>query len=417
MKIKIDIDQVTIGMYIAELDRPWLESPFLFQGFVVEDEAELEKLRESCNFVFVDDIKSESSPELKRLVALAEKTSDGQRARLKVEYQLQSTAESFKKEIDRASEIHAHSTTTAIKILDDFRLGHSVNSEDAKSVVSDLVSIISSNANTALWLTNLRDKNQQLANHCLNVSILSIAFGRYLGYPLEMLSAIGLGGLLHDAGLARVSQDIIDKYDELSEIERENIRRHPLQAEAVFLDQGDLPVEVLDIVRDHHERIDAKGFPEGKGKNAVHEHVRIVAIADVYDTMTSTRAASDKAYPVGLTPQEALTAMHKRATQDFGNKLVEEFIKCIGIYPIGSLVILNSGALGIVMSSNPDQRMTPLVLLVRNEDGKDVMPRELVNLATKDKSKDDSWNISRMVDSGSYGIDVSAIAEEEMLFH
>src|SRR5690606_32177339 len=132
--------------------------------------------------------------------------------------------------------------------------------------------------------------------------------------------------------------------------------------------------------------------------------VRIVAIADMYDSMTTERV-----YRKALTPQDALTSMHKRAETDFGKRLAEELIKCVGIYPIGSLVVLNTGALGVVVSSNPDARLKPVILLVRDEQGRDVLPRKLVNLATlAGQHGTQAWSISRVVNPADYGVDISA---------
>src|SRR5690606_32797589 len=155
------------------------------------------------------------------------------------------------------------------------------------------------------------------------------------------------------------------------------------------------------------------GYPDGLKAEAIPEAVRVVAIADMYDSMTTERV-----YRRAMAPQEALTAMHKRAEADFGKRLMEEFIKCVGIYPIGSLVVLNTGALGVVVSSNPDARLKPLLLMVRDEEGRDVQPRRLVNLATfAEQRTGPAWSISRVVNPDDYGVDIAAIAAEESRFH
>lgn len=409
MRIKVDVEQVRIGMYVAALDRPWLESPFLFQGFVVETEEDLESLRKHCNYVFIDDIKSRDSDEVRRL--MDETRSDAKpRDRQTVERVRQGSIESFRDNLRNATQSFRRSTDGVIRFFNDMRLGKSIETEDAKVVVSELITTISSNVNTALWLTNLRNQHEATASHCLNVSILALAFARHLGYPHEQLEEVGMGALLHDLGIARVPNKILNKPGNLTEEEFEIVKKHPRDGFTVLKLTREIPAGALDIVLRHHERVNGSGYPEGLKDEDIREPVRVVAIADMYDSMTSERV-----YRKAMTPQDALTAMHKRAEADFGKRLVQEFIKCVGIYPIGSLVLLHSGALGVVVSSNPEARLKPLILLVRDDDGRDVVPRKLVNLATlsEQRGKQD-WAISRVVNPADYSIDISAIAAEEM---
>lgn len=409
MRIKMDVDQVKLGMYIAELDRPWLESPFLFQGFVIDSEEDLKTLQEHCNYVFIDDVKSQDSEELRKLFDVVRKESDG-KIPLKEDPRSQSSRESFSSNLDRASKTVERSRKGVIRFFNDIRLGKSIETEDAKAIVGELISEITYNTNTALWLTSLRSRNEASANHCLNVSILAIAFARHLGMPMERLQAIGLGALMHDIGLARVPDSILLKPGHLSKEEFEVIKKHPRDGSHVLKLTGQLPEEALDIVLHHHERLNGRGYPEQLSGDQIGQGVRIVAIADVYDSLTS-----DKPYRDAVAPQDALTMMHKRSEEDFGRQLMEEFIKCVGIYPIGSLVVLNTGALGVVVSSNPEARLKPLILLVRDENGKDVYPRKLVNLAVLGShGAGHNWSVSRVVNPNDYGVDVSAIAADEM---
>lgn len=412
MRIKVDVEQVRLGMYIAALDRPWLESPFLFQGFIVESEDDLETLRKHCNYVFIDDVKSRDSEEVRRLIEELGVSVDvtSKRDRQVVERAEQGTAASFRDNIKHAVQSFRKSTDGVIRFFDDMRLGKSIETEDAKAVVSELVTTISSNVNTALWLTNLRAQHAETASHCLNTSILALAFARHLGYSHDQLQEVGMGALLHDLGIARVPDHILNKPGNLNEEEFEVVKKHPRDGYHVLKLTRQLPATSLDIVLHHHERVNGSGYPDGLKDEELSEAVRIVAIADMYDSMTTERV-----YRKAMTPQDALTSMHKRAEVDFGKPLMEEFIKCVGIYPIGSLVVLNTGALGVVVSSNPDARLKPLILLVRDEHGKDVVPRKLVNLATlANASGTQSWAISRVVNPADYGVDISAIAAEEM---
>lgn len=405
MRIKVDVEQVQIGMYIAALDRPWLESPFLFQGFVVETEEELDTLREHCNYVFIDDTRSRDTEAVRKLTEQANATLVIEKASRPEE---QASA-LFRDQLQRAVKSIQRSTEGVIRFFNDMRLGRSVETSEAKAVVSELVSTISTNANTALWFTNLRSRHEEAAAHCMNTAILALAFARHLGYSHEQMQIIGLGALLHDLGIARVPARILESAEPLTDADVQLIHRHPRDAYNVLKLTRDFPPEALDIILHHHERVDGSGYPDGLSGDQISESVRIVAIANRYDSITSART-----YRPAMMPPDALAEMHKRAEQDFGRRLMEEFIKCVGIYPVGSVVLLSTGAIGVVATSNPSARLKPQVLLVRDENGREVWPRRLVDLAAMSSSGARQWSISRVVEPGDYGIDVSLIAEEEM---
>lgn len=407
MKIKVNVEDLELGMYVAELDRPWLESPFLFQGFIIETEDELAQLRACCKFVFVEDTQSRGSEKLTRLAA-AGGASRPPRTVITSGGPADTVSEKFQKDIKQTVQAHKKGRTTVIKILDDARLGHSVDSEEARSVVKDLVGAITTNPNTTLWLTNLKQRHEHTANHCLNTAILAIAFARHLGLPKEEIEAIGIGALLHDVGIARTPKHILEKPARLTPEEYAIVKRHPADGYGVMRLTKTVPDIALDIIKHHHERIDGSGYPDGLKGEQVPKHVLIAAIADVYDSMTS-----DRIYRESLPPQQALTEMHAEADTTFGKEMMQEFIKCVGIYPIGSLVKLNTGALAIVLSSNPEARLKPLVMIVRDPQGKTLMPRPIVNLATVAAQKGGAaWTIEGVVNPKEHGIDVSAIAAE-----
>lgn len=411
MRLKMDVADVQLGMYVAELDRPWLESPFLFQGFVLDSEDDLETLREHCNYVFVDDEKS-VDPQAAREAASGKGREEKESPEEPDSENSANAAKSFRSNIKRAVQTFKRSTGSVIKFFDDARLGKSIDTNDAKAVVSDLVTTITNNVNTALWLTSLRNRTEEGAAHCLNTSILSVAFARHLGYSHDQMQLVGLGALLHDIGFARTPKSILEKPGELTDKEYATVKKHPRDGHAVLKLTHQIPDEALDIVLHHHERLDGSGYPDGLKGEELGEMVRVVAIADAYDSMTSERV-----YRKAIAPQDALTTLHKRAAEEFGQSLMEEFIKCVGIYPIGSLVLLNTGALGVVVSSNPDARLKPLILMVRDEQGRDLYPRKLVNLATLSAHQGEgAWSISRVVRPGDYGIDIAAIAAEDMNF-
>lgn len=409
MRIKVEPKDLELGMYVAELDRPWLETPFLFQGFTIETEEELQQLRDLCRFVYVDDLKSEAKIDFRALRASMPRPTMKPTLAVHVTYDpVKVQPEVFKQDVKRAAAVQVKAEAQVDAFMDATRSGKPVDPEQAKGVVTELVGSITQNPHTALWLTSLKRKQKWAANHCMNVSILAIAFARHLGLPEDQIEAIGLGAMLHDVGLSRTPNSILEKPAALTPDEMQAVRKHPLDGHTVLKLTKNLPDIALDIVRHHHERVDGRGYPDGLKGDEVSTPVRIVAIADAYDSMVSERP-----WRVPALPQPALTALHKDSEGHFGRQLAEEFIKCVGIYPIGSLVQLSTGALAIVMSSNPENRLKPLVLLVKDPGGKSVLPRQMINLATLPQTTT-PWTIMMVVNPRDHGIDVSAIVADEL---
>lgn len=415
MPIKVPVSQLRLGMYVTELDRPWLDSPFPFQGFTVESKDQLVTLQKTCEFVFIDEdwertltapaTESGVTTGLRRnpavggeTVSRTDLTGLGWRGR-----------GSFRRDMRRAintrSRLHQH----VQRLLSDVRFGSSADTREVRLLTLDLVDASVANPAAALWLTNLETKHEYTAAHCLNVCILAIVFGTHLGLSKDSTAELALGALLHDIGKMRTPISILDKPDLLSADEFDVMKKHPVDGFNILRKHKDVSEKCLEIVQLHHERISGHGYPFGLKGEEIPVHVRVVAIADVYDDITSNRV-----YHEGIPAHTGLNMMFHWAPRDFGEDLVQEFIRCIGIYPIGSLVELNQGVLGIVMSTNPASRLRPIVMLVRDQDGKPYERRPLVNLArAAEPDGKPKWSIKRVVDPKEHGIDLGRIAESE----
>ena len=400
---KVDVVNLRTGMYVAELDRPWVESPFLFQGFIIESEEDLGKLRESCKYVYVDDMKGPQLADNRLIRRTPSATSST------VVGFSQAEKAAFTTDIKQTAQARAKASANVSRVLSDVRMGKSLDTQDSKLVVETLVDNISHNPNSMLWLTNLRQKHERTANHCLNVSILAIAFGRHLGMGEDELNKLGLGAMLHDVGKMRTPPQVLDKAGKLTEEERMLVRKHPSDGYGVLKLSKQLPPEVLDIVMHHHERIDGRGYPDGLAGDAVSLPARIVGLVDAYDNLTG-----DSLYRAVKTPGEALRVLRSEGANEYGRELVQEFIRCLGIYPVGSVVQLHSGAVAMVVSSNLTSRLKPVILLLRDEDGENMRPRTLLNLSSlSDDKLADKWGIKGMVDPNEVGLDIPGIVSEE----
>lgn len=399
---KLAVCDLAIGMYVAELDRPWLESPFLFQGFPIRTQDELQQLQECCEYVYVDKGQSVNWP--------AEQASDNlmtpppnfatggvNRKPQRIKYRDKA---GFSETLPDAVQLYNGAKGYIDALFDDVRLGHSIDTENARRLADRMAENIVQNENALVWLTQLKNRDEYTSLHSINVCVLSLLFGRYLGLNESQLQRLGLGALLHDLGKMCVPNATLNKPGRLDANEKVEMRRHPEHGYQLLKDTQDMHPAVLEIVRSHHERVDGTGYPQGLKGKAINQYALIVSIVDVYDAVTS-----DRAYHLGISPHEALNMIYGWATKTFPRELVESFIQCLGIYPIGSLVELENGEVGVVMTVNRTQRLNPILTLVLDRQKKPFSEPKLINMELQQKQRD-NFKIKRILESSAYGIDV-----------
>jgi putative nucleotidyltransferase with HDIG domain len=404
MRRKVNVSELVVGMYVAELDKPWENSSFLFQGFAIENDEDLTKLREECQFVFVEEEQSTPAS-----LKAAPRPAAGPNVSTTITSRSgPGDSTPFHKEIRQVVQTQQLARTNINRVLDEARLGKTLDTKETKGAVTQMVSAVTANPNSMLWLANLRLKHERTASHCLNSAILCIAFGKHIGLSEVDLNMLGQGAMLHDIGKVRLAPGILDKAGALTESEMQIVRRHPIDGEAVLKLTRQLPDKVLEIVRHHHERIDGKGYPDGLVGDQVPLGARIVGMVDTYDSLTS-----ETPYNMAKTPADALGVLRSEGADAFGKDMVQEFIRCLGIYPIGSLVQCNNGALAVVVSSTPASRLKPVIMVIRDERGKETRPRMLLSLATMDPALAARWGLKGNVDPKAHNVDLAAVIAEE----
>lgn len=395
-------------MYVSELDRPWVDTPFLFQGFMVQGEEEISALREHCEFVYVD--KERCRPDVAaHLLAPSNNSAPKKHTSKRL------TSSNFSEANFRQSLLQSHKVYTAARgwidvMLEDSRLGESIDTEKARVLVTQLADQVIQNSDALVWLTHLKARDEYTATHCINVCILALTFGRALELDDESLHKLGMGALLHDIGKMQIPDEILNKPDRLSKEEFRVVMGHPSLGHAMLVDDHELEEETLHVVLHHHERLDGGGYPKGLAKEDIPLLTRIASIVDVYDAITS-----DRCYHDGVSPAQALENLFKWAKGNFDITLLEQFIKCLGIYPIGSVVRLNTKEVGVVVATDADHRIKPIVLLAMSGEGKPYMPRRLVNLSSAMWEKTGKpIQIEEVLQPGSLGIGIREILMEEL---
>lgn len=348
--VKVPAEDIKVGMYMSYPDRPWLETPFLFQGLILDSDKLIAKVRAECKYIYVDKEKSFDKPEPKVATPPPIKSNTPP------------IKAPIEREFSNAMNAHADAKAEIEQALKKMVAGEGINVTRIRGSVKSCVKSIMTNPNAMLWLGKLRNKDNYIAEHCLNVGILAIAFGRHLGLSEDELETLGMCGMLHDVGKLQVDQRILDKPSSLTEEEFLIIKDHCRAGKEILSQDPNMPKIVIDAAWGHHERADGAGYPRGIKADSLHAYTRIISIVDTYDAITTNRCY-DKSRPA----TEAMKILFSSRGTQFEPNLVEKFIECLGIYPIGSLVELRSGEGAVVIDSNKNSRLHPRVTIVLDE--------------------------------------------------
>jgi len=372
-------------MYINELDCNWLSHPFLTGQFKINNDAQIEKIVSSgIHYVYIDTDKGLDVPDAP--------TEEEVRHNLQEEMIALATSEppahqrtTREDEIHRAQAIKGRAQQLVRSVMADARLGRAVEVEQVDHVVENITESILRNSGALLGLLTIKNKDDYTFQHCVSVCTLMVAFCRTLEIDAETTRQAGLGGLLHDTGKALVPDAVLNKPGKLTEEEFELIKRHPRDGYEILQRSPEIGPIPLDITLHHHERLDGSGYPDKLMPEQIQRLVRMSSIVDVYDAITA-----DRCYHRGIPATDALRKLHEWSSFHFDPKLVQAFIRCVGIYPVGSLVRLESGRLGVVMEQN---------------DASLLMPRLKVVFSTKSNSRVEPYDLDLSRPMGSGGAD------------
>lgn len=410
MKItKVDSKDLRIGMYVTKLDRSWLETPFTFQGFRIGTETQLQRVQDICAYVYIDEEKSDQPEGQPSLLPTASRKKSRFSFKKWFSFRKKRDAEqqhetSFEEEFPVAREIYERSSVKLWQVLESFRLSTNVDSKDVKEIVNRVMHSLASNPNALLLLSNLKSKAQFTVCHSINVCIISLVFGRHLGFSDKQLSDLGFAALLHDVGEVCIPKEILEKHNRgLTPEERKTMETHTVQGAEILSKNASIPPVAIEVARSHHERIDGKGYPKGLRGQDLSLFTKLVSIVDVYESVTNNPAAK-----IQVSCSDALRSIYSMRETFFDGELVESFIKCLGIYPVGSVVQLSTGEVGIVISLKPDKYLLPTLMIVRDEEGKPCYPPRVINLESlKTEEGTPKYLIAEVLEPNAFGIDLS----------
>lgn len=408
-KIKAPVDVLQIGMYVSELDRPWIETPFIFQGFLITNEEELDQLHQYCEFVFIDREQSRVDISPKVLERLAQVKSKSETEKYDTKESLP-YIKSFEEEFPRAKQIYERVQSQIKNVFRDIRIGRAIRTSEIRVHVEQIANSIVRNPDAMMLMTNMKAVDDYMIVHAMNVCILTLIFARFIGIEQERMEDLGIGALLHDVGEIRLPQELLSKPSDLTPEEHATVQKHTAYGVAILKQSYGMPDSILDIVLHHHERVDRSGYPDRLSGQEMSLFSKIVSIVDVYDSLTSTTP-----YRTYMSSTDALKSMYNWRGTLFDGTLVEKFIKCLGVYPVGSTLELNNGEIGIVISAAPENRLFPKLLLVRDEQRKFYDPPKIINLSHFKDDEGHRYEIKNIVQPEKYGIDLKRYILRELV--
>ncbi|MFC0250950.1 HD-GYP domain-containing protein [Massilia consociata] len=352
---KVDASQLKVGMFIHDLDCGWMDHPFVRNRFVLTSEDEIYKIRHArIRGVVIDCSKGLDIDDAPTL-AQAEAALDAEVTAIAAK-PVVVTRVSLGEELQRAAHIRKQAAGLVRTVMADARLGKAVELDKVGPVVESVTESILRNAGALLGLLRIKNKDDYTFLHSVSVCALLVAFCRSRNMDEDTIHQAGVGGLLHDTGKALVPDAILNKQDRLTDEEFDIIKRHPRDGYDILVKTPEIGPIPLDITLHHHERRDGSGYPDKQAEGGISELAQMAAIVDVYDAITS-----DRCYHKGMPAAEALRKIYEWSKFHFNPTLAQEFMRCVGIYPVGTLVLLESGRLGVVIEPHETSLLTPKV--------------------------------------------------------
>jgi HD-GYP domain-containing protein (c-di-GMP phosphodiesterase class II) len=368
-KRQVSVEALQFGMYVAELDRPWTETPFMFQGFHLRTATQLAALKKHCKHVFVDPEKSDATGKTSPSAPATTFKVRGSTAypeTASVEQEFRPALVAFQESEKAVNDLFRPLATGGTGVLD---------AKEVKESVSRLTDSVVRNPDAMVLVTRLKEKSAEAHARALQVSVYMVVFGRFLELQRQELELLGLVGLLQDIGKTRLPPSILEKKGPLNAQEVEMAKRHVLFSAEILKATPGIPPELPKLVLLHHERQDGTGYPHALKGDEIGLYGSVAGIVDTFDALTAVRP-----YAEPLSPSSALSYLYKERGAGYHSELVEQFIQCVGAFPVGSVVELNSGERGIVITQNLVRRLKPRVMVVLDANGNPMRPHKILDL-------------------------------------
>lgn len=430
-QVKIDVNELTIGMFVSGLDRPWTQTPFPLQGFYLRELSEITQIKVMCQWVTIDIEKGRGPISAKLRTGVGGRGQSAKRdplssfaetlAPLRIQRGVYTDVKPLQQEVQKARQLHQKVYGAVAEVMRQIDAnqwdGSSIG--ETKRVASEMVESVLRNPDAFTWLARMQVKDEYTYSHAVRSSVWAILFGRHIGLPKRELDVLALGVLLKDVGKVNLPAELLIKSARTLE-EQAQFEGFVEAGCDILRKTPAIEPRVISVVKTHCERLNGSGFPQGLSGDKIPLLGKVAGIVTHYDHITNPRGATDP-----IAPSRAVARLYELRNILFQEDLVVEFIRAIGLYPTGTLVELNTGEVAVVVEQNFERRLKPKIVIALDSLKQPVGKWLLVDLAEDDKRKQalidsgkrhardvEKVEIARDLEPGTYDIDILGIRDK-----
>ncbi|SFM23456.1 HD-GYP domain-containing protein [Marinobacter zhejiangensis] len=381
---KVPSQNLEIGMFVSDLDRPWHQTPFPIQGFYIRRQEDIEAVVSHCRWVMVDvaeirdlsEFQSDAPAAIfrRRRTASSQQTLELPPISLKNPVRYEEIV-NFRKEVKVGVKVLRDVELSFERVMKSVKAGEAVDLKALSASVQKMTDSVVRNADALLWLSRVREHDDYTYQHAMNVAVWGLVCGRHMGLEPGLLNHLALGCLLAQVGKAELPVALVRNEHSLS-AEDFKLHRTYVEKGVALLEASGLSRAVISVVQNHRERHNGTGFPAGVRGDRIPLLAKIAGLVDYYETLIEPR---DGCIP--MTPAQAVSHLYDVRNIEFQEDLVEKFIQSIGVYPVGTLVELSDGQCGVVVSHSSARRLLPKVMVMTDREKRPLKSAKVVNLA------------------------------------
>jgi len=356
---RITIHQLKPGMFVHDINCAWIDHPFLVGILKIKDDKTVKKIAAlGVREIYIDTVKG-----LDVIDAPTETEINAEIEHKMIEIVQQAkpitTSATLREELKKSKKVYTEANKIISNIMHDARIGRQIEVEQIEPVIEKMTNSILRNKDALLSLCRIKNKDDYTFLHSVSVGALLISFAHALDFNHDIIKQLGIGGMLHDVGKTKVPDEILNKPGKLSEDEFVTMKSHVVHGCSILRKSPGISQVSFEVTAQHHERFDGSGYPLGLKNAEMSVYGQMASIVDVYDAITA-----DRCYHKGMEPTLAVRKMFEWSKFHFNPKLLRTFIRTVGIYPVGTLVRLESGKIGVVIEQCETDMTRPLVRTV-----------------------------------------------------